>query len=105
MPSPAQLREHYSALVSIIERRLESLGRDPAEVLITSPELFELAAVTVPGQPVMFAMYVETALQSDKPIERLADRFVGGWLRQTAIDEARQRSIASTAAPSSLTSR
>jgi hypothetical protein len=98
MHSLAQMRERYSALVSIVARRLESLGRDPAEVLIASPEYFELAAVTVPGQPVMFAMYVETALQSERPIELLADRFVGGWLRQTAIDEARQRTYPSGSA-------
>ena len=96
MSNLAQLRERYSALVSIVARRLESLGRDPADVLIASPELFELAAVTVPGQPVMFAMYVETALQSERSIELLADRFVGGWLRQTAIDETRQRNTPST---------
>src|SRR5215475_10605688 len=88
----SQLQERYSAFVSIVARRLESIGRNPAEVLVIVPELFELAAVTVPGQPVMFAMYVETALQNEDPIELLAERFVGGWLRQIAIDEGRHYS-------------
>src|SRR5262245_30044821 len=92
MVTPAQLRERYSALVSIVARRLESIGRKPADVLVIVPEFFELAAVTIPGQPVMFAMYVETALQNEDSIELLAERFVGGWLRQIAIDEVRHQS-------------
>jgi hypothetical protein len=82
------MRGRYSAFVSIVASRLRTVGRDPAAVLIASPELFELAAVTVPGQPVMFAMYVETALARSGPLEHLADQFVAGWLRQVAIDEA-----------------
>jgi hypothetical protein len=89
---PAELRGRYSAFVSIVASRLRTFGRDPAAVLIASPDLFELAAVTGPGQPLMFAMYVETALARAEPLERLADQFVAGWLRQLAIDEARCRS-------------
>ena len=92
MVTPAQLQERYSAFVSIVARRLESVGRNPADVLVIVPEFFELAAVTVPGQPIMFAMYVECALQNEDAIEVLAERFVGGWLRQIAIDEARHQS-------------
>jgi len=92
MVTPAQLQERYSAFVSIVARRLESFGRNPADVLVIVPEFFELAAVTIPGQPVMFAMYVETALQNEDAIELLAERFVGGWLRQIAIDEVRHPS-------------
>jgi hypothetical protein len=93
MLSVAQLRDRYSAFVAIVSRRLESTGRNPADVLVIVPEFFELAAVTVTGQPVMFAMYLETALQNEEPLERVADRFVGGWLRQIAIDEARHQSF------------
>lgn len=91
MATLAQLQERYSAFVSIVTRHLESTGRKPADVLVIAPEFFELAAVTVPGQPVMFAMYVESALQNGDSAELLAERFVGGWLRQIAIDEARHR--------------
>jgi hypothetical protein len=89
MSSLDQLRERYFSFVSLVARRLQSLGREPADVLIMSPELFELAAVTIPGQPVMFAMYVQPTLERDGAIELLAERFVGGWLRQIAIDEGR----------------
>jgi len=90
----SELRERFTAFVSTVAIRVETFGRDPAAVLIAEPELFELAAVTIPGQPAMFAMYVETALERRRPIEQLADQFVAGWLRQIAIDEGR-RSLAS----------
>jgi hypothetical protein len=92
MATHAQLQERYSAFVSIVARRLELIGPNPADVLVIVPECFELAGVTIPGQPVMFAMYVETALRNEDSIELLAERFVGGWLRQVSIDAVRYQS-------------
>src|SRR5215467_4519280 len=84
MISPHELAQRYSAFVSTVSRRLETIGHDPS-VLISVPELYELAAVTLPGEPVMFAMYVEAALENGRPIEQVADQFVAGWLRQLSI--------------------
>jgi hypothetical protein len=88
MPGVAHVRERYFSFVSMVARRLQKLGRDPADALIISPESFGLAAVTTPGTPVMFAMHVWTPLQQGVAIEEVADRFVHGWLRQIAIDDA-----------------